>query len=74
MQLAPNRQQAIIWTNADPIHWRIYVALGGDELMNMESHCGTNKELTMATMIETTNINKVMAHILKLSTYDKVHW
>ena len=30
--LAPNRHQAIIWTNADPIHWRIYAALGGDEL------------------------------------------
>ena len=27
-----NRQQAIIWTNAVPIHWRIYAALGGDEL------------------------------------------
>ena len=22
----------IIWTNADPGHWRIYMALGGDEL------------------------------------------
>ena len=31
--LSPNRRQAIIWTNADPIHWRIYVALGGDELI-----------------------------------------
>ena len=30
--LAPNRRQAFIWTNADPIHWRIYAALGGDEL------------------------------------------
>ena len=30
--LTPNRQQAIIWTNADHIHWRIYAALGGDEL------------------------------------------
>ena len=29
---APNRRQAIIWTDADPIHWRIYVSLGGDEL------------------------------------------
>ena len=29
--LAPNRRQAIIWTNADPVHWRIYAALGGDE-------------------------------------------
>ena len=30
--LAPNRRQAIIWNNANPIHWRIYAALGGDEL------------------------------------------
>ena len=28
----PNKRQAIIWTNADPIHWRIYAALGGDGL------------------------------------------
>ena len=26
-------QQAIIWTNGDSIHSRIYAALGGDELM-----------------------------------------
>ena len=25
--LARNKWQAIIWTNADRIHWRIYVAL-----------------------------------------------
>ena len=31
----PNRRQAIIWTNADPIHWQIYAALGGDELMSI---------------------------------------
>ena len=30
--MAPNRRQVIIWTNADLIHWRIYAALGGDEL------------------------------------------
>ena len=30
--LAPYRRQAIIWTNADLIHWRIYAALGGDAL------------------------------------------
>ena len=30
--LALDRQQAIIWTNADLIHWRIYAALGWDEL------------------------------------------
>ena len=26
--LVPNRRQAIIWTNADSVHWRIYTALG----------------------------------------------
>ena len=26
--LAPNRRQAISWTNANPVHWRIYAALG----------------------------------------------
>ena len=30
--LAPNRRWAIIWTNADPIHWRIYAALRGMSL------------------------------------------
>ena len=30
--LVPNRCQAVIWTNTDPIHARIYAALGGDEL------------------------------------------
>ena len=30
--LAPNRWQAIIWTNADLIQWYIYAAVGGDEL------------------------------------------
>ena len=30
--LAPNWWQAILWTNADAIHWRIYAALGRDEL------------------------------------------
>ena len=30
--LVPKRWQAIIWTNVDPIHWRIYAVLGRDEL------------------------------------------
>ena len=25
--------KAIIWTNVDPVPWRIYAALGGDELI-----------------------------------------
>ena len=31
--LAPNRWQAITWTNDDPFQWRIYVVLGGNELI-----------------------------------------
>ena len=31
--LVLSRQQAIIWTNVDPVHWRIYAALEGDELI-----------------------------------------
>ena len=31
----PNRKQAIIWTNAEPIHWRMCATLGGDELTQM---------------------------------------
>ena len=40
--LGPNRQQAIIWTNADPNHWRIYAALRGRGWVNssgVHKHC-----------------------------------
>ena len=30
--LAPNRRQAIIWTNGDLVCWRIYVSIGLDAL------------------------------------------
>ena len=40
--LASNRRQAIIWTNANPIHWRMYAALGGDEL---QSHKHSTRKL-----------------------------
>ena len=33
------KQQAIIWTNADPIHWRIYEALSGDESISSVLQC-----------------------------------
>ena len=35
-KLAPNRRQAITWTNADPVHRRIYAAPGEDELNHLE--------------------------------------
>ena len=31
--MAPNRRQAIIWTNGDMIRWHIYASPGGDELI-----------------------------------------
>ena len=31
--VAPHRRQAIIWTNSDTVHWRIYATLEGDELI-----------------------------------------
>ena len=40
--LAPNRRQAIFWTNGATIHSRIYAALGGDVLINInhvKRHC-----------------------------------
>ena len=29
---SPNMRQDITWTNADPVQWRIFTALMGDEL------------------------------------------
>ena len=40
--LAPNRWQAITWSNADPFHWCIYVTLGVDELIQWGLNKMTN--------------------------------
>ena len=32
--LVPNRRQAIIWTDADPVHWRVYLTLVRGELIS----------------------------------------
>ena len=38
--MVPNRRQAIIWTNGDPIDWRIYAALREDKIMcSSKCHC-----------------------------------
>ena len=39
--MAPNRQQAITWTNADPVHSCIYAAPEGDELI-LQANFRTN--------------------------------
>ena len=44
--LAPNRRQAIVWTNADLINWRIYTTLKGDELRRaILYHCRRGTEV-----------------------------
>ena len=58
--LALFRWQAIIWTNVDPVHRRIYAALQGDELLpgnifvmsrnNMHSHAAPIKNLYRNTI------------------------
>ena len=40
--MAPNRRQAIIWTNADPIHRRIYAPLGADALIHRYIYASVN--------------------------------
>ena len=63
--LAPNRRQAIIWTNAQPIHGRIYAALGGDELIYP---CNTNP----ASLVD-QHFNTVVVSMNLSSTYYVSH-
>ena len=42
-----SRRQAITWTNADLVHWRIYAAQGGDALTKLLTHTAFNLPLLM---------------------------
>ena len=46
VQIMARRRPAIIWTNADPIHGRVYTctALGGDELIKATSSVSVTKK------------------------------
>ena len=48
----PNRLQAIIWTNADPINWRIYAALWGDKLHTVTTMVGVNINCTQLDLAQ----------------------
>ena len=53
--VGPNRQQAIISTHADPINWRIYAAIGGNELkqrfmLNVTSYLWSSFNACLAKM------------------------
>ena len=43
----PNRQQGITWTNADQVHWQIYVALGEMSLIQSNTHYLLNKQVSV---------------------------
>ena len=48
--LAPNRQQATTWTNANIVHWRIYAAPGPGKMSYRNwyqdwAHCGVTNDL-----------------------------
>ena len=48
-------RQAIIWTNADPVHWHIYAALGGDEL--------THSGLDLVLIASASGLSSIQWHI-----------
>ena len=62
-----NKQQAIKWTNADTIHWSIFVALGGDVLTHSfldryySDHADDNVRIILLNkIIETLSLYMVL--------------
>ena len=54
--LVDNRQQSITWTNADPIYWLMYVALGGDELNDLENTWNQGLKVVIETILNNLNL------------------
>ena len=57
----PNRRQAIIWINADPINWRIYAALVGDALNTLSG--GTTKRSVLVFIVN-LNLTKLLMNTI----------
>ena len=60
--MAPNRRQGIIWTNTDPIPWRIYAALGGDGFFYNDYTMGADD---LATQGNEESAAKVLVQVSK---------
>ena len=69
--LSPNRRQAIIWTNANPIHWRIYAALTGDELT---ACCSKVLILEVIQRMCTTDHSDYAHHLNGISAYIDINF
>ena len=52
----------MIWTSGDPIYWRMYAALGGDELIDGTGIKYIDRRLRMAVGLT----QALMCHILAL--------
>ena len=59
-------RQAIVWTNTDPIHRRMYVTLGGDEL-SMSGESQTNIGKMCQFLTTTYHDNKEIVGIIPIS-------
>ena len=59
--LAPNRQQAITWANADPVHRRIDAALGGDDLTigTYQDTCTNTAGYRISVIVVDVNVGDV---------------
>ena len=68
--LPPNRRQAISWTNADPILWRIYAALGGEELIKSadREHGKTQQITNYMDSLGMYSICVVPSHLIGVNT------
>ena len=75
--LAPNRRQTITWINADPVHWRIYAALGGDEL-NHRLHCSNQTRnhsfVVLPSDIFTCMYTSMYKYVRTYATYLCIKW
>ena len=69
--LAPNRWQGSTWTNADPVHRRIYATLGGDEIL---LHALSTVSLDSNYVIWVKTTTQGIYSISGLTSYRNITW
>ena len=60
--LAPTRRQAIIWTNVNPIDWRIFAALGRYELIDLIAAYQFNLRIQLYERVQFTEQPRSTIH------------
>ena len=69
-----NSRQAIIWTNADPIYWHIYAALGGDELRQWHNNDNWIEFLNIELSRLGDPLSELMLGYCQLKFWNKLQW